>query len=190
MQFIGLGLGKLESKNWALLAKWWWRSMEERDALWRRVTVAKYGVDEWGWIPSRVPRYKVLCLWRKIWRFRNMFSVLEGFLLGLGWVLKLERGAVLVFGWMTVWVWVICLLSFPRFFGVVSTSYLWLRIVILVRVALCLGLCLLGVCVSWKHKSLGPYNTNLTLFNSWVSQMFVYGNLTLQVFSLQDPFLM
>lgn len=115
MQFIGLGLGKLESKNWALLAKWWWRFMEERDTLWRRVTVTKYGVDEWGWIPSRVLRYKVLCLRRKNLRYRNMFSVLEGFLLGVGWVLKLERVVVLVFGWITGWVWVICLYLFLGF---------------------------------------------------------------------------
>eukprot|EP00268_Persea_americana_P061894 TRINITY_DN7882_c0_g1_i1.p1 TRINITY_DN7882_c0_g1~~TRINITY_DN7882_c0_g1_i1.p1 ORF type:complete len:101 (-),score=19.66 TRINITY_DN7882_c0_g1_i1:1-303(-) len=28
----GLGLGDLGLKNWAILAKWWWRFGEERDA--------------------------------------------------------------------------------------------------------------------------------------------------------------
>lgn len=66
--------------------------------------------------------------------------------------------------WVDYWLGVGHLsLSFPSFFGVVSTSYLWLRIVILVRVALCLGLCLLGVCVSWKCQSLSPDNTFLLM---------------------------
>lgn len=33
---------------------------EEREALWREVLVAKYGEEEeGGWVPSRVPRYRV-----------------------------------------------------------------------------------------------------------------------------------
>ena len=39
----GLGLGSLGFKNWSMFAKWWWRFGEERDALWRRVIVEKYG---------------------------------------------------------------------------------------------------------------------------------------------------
>ena len=27
----GLGIGDLDLKNWALLAKWWWRFEEEKD---------------------------------------------------------------------------------------------------------------------------------------------------------------
>lgn len=56
------------------MAKWWWRFEEEREALWRRVIVAKYGVG----IPSRVPRYKVLVLWGNILRFGNVSSCSEG----------------------------------------------------------------------------------------------------------------
>lgn len=41
----GLSLGNLERKG-ALLAKWWRRFGEEREALWRRVIIAKYGVNK------------------------------------------------------------------------------------------------------------------------------------------------
>lgn len=44
----GLGLGSLDYKNWALLDKQFWRFGEEKDALWRKVIVAKYGVEEEG----------------------------------------------------------------------------------------------------------------------------------------------
>lgn len=37
----GLGMVNLELKNWALLAKWWWRFRVKRDALWRKVVVSK-----------------------------------------------------------------------------------------------------------------------------------------------------
>ena len=47
LKFLGgLGFGSLEHKNWALLAKLWWRFGEEKDALWRRIIVSKYGEDE------------------------------------------------------------------------------------------------------------------------------------------------
>lgn len=41
----GLGSGNLDSKNWALLAKLWWRFGEEKEAQWRRIIASKYG----GW---------------------------------------------------------------------------------------------------------------------------------------------
>lgn len=46
----GLGLGNLDVKNWALLAKRWWRYGAEKEALWRKVIVSNYGEDEWGWV--------------------------------------------------------------------------------------------------------------------------------------------
>ena len=45
----GLGLGSLENKNLALLAKSWWRFGEEKEAFWRRLIASKYGEDKWGW---------------------------------------------------------------------------------------------------------------------------------------------
>lgn len=44
----GLGLGDLRLKNLALLEKWLWRFGKEKEALWRRVIVSKYGEGEWG----------------------------------------------------------------------------------------------------------------------------------------------
>lgn len=65
----GLGMCNLEFKNWDLLAKWWWRFGDEREALWRRVIRAKYGEDIWGWEPCRVPRRCLSGLWGNILRF-------------------------------------------------------------------------------------------------------------------------
>lgn len=41
----GLGIGRLEEKNESLLAKWWWRFGKEKDSLWRKILVGKYGED-------------------------------------------------------------------------------------------------------------------------------------------------
>ena len=81
----GLGLCNLEFRNWALLAKWWWRFWDEREALWRRVIRAKYGEDIWGWEPSRVPRHRLSGLWGNILRFEDpSFAGRELFRRGVG----------------------------------------------------------------------------------------------------------
>lgn len=41
-RYGGLGLGDLDKKNQALLAKWRWR-FEEAAALWRKIIANKYG---------------------------------------------------------------------------------------------------------------------------------------------------
>ena len=41
----GLGIGYLDTKNEALLAKWWWRFYKEKNGLWRKILVGKYGAD-------------------------------------------------------------------------------------------------------------------------------------------------
>ncbi|XP_057428588.1 uncharacterized protein LOC130722016 [Lotus japonicus] len=46
VRYGGMGLGFLEWKNKALLLKWFWRFGRERDALWRRLVCAKYGLME------------------------------------------------------------------------------------------------------------------------------------------------
>ena len=50
----GFGPGNLELKNWSLLVKWWWRYGEEKESLWRRKIVSKYGEDVWGWVSKGV----------------------------------------------------------------------------------------------------------------------------------------
>lgn len=56
----GLGFGSLVHKKLALLAKWWWRFGVKKEALWRKVSVSKYGEDNWGWVPKFVFKYRRL----------------------------------------------------------------------------------------------------------------------------------
>lgn len=113
-----LGLSNLEFKNWAILAKWWWRFGEEREALWRGIIVAKYGEDEWGWEPSRVRRS---CVSGNIPRVGNLAYVgAEVFWRGVGF--KAGEGEFsfgLKIGW---WWWVPCSCSFLGCSGLWSTS--------------------------------------------------------------------
>nr|GEY15121.1 cysteine-rich receptor-like protein kinase [Tanacetum cinerariifolium] len=39
----GLGIGSLKTSNQSLLAKWWWRFLNEENALWRKVIVSIHG---------------------------------------------------------------------------------------------------------------------------------------------------
>ncbi|GJZ89143.1 RNA-directed DNA polymerase, eukaryota, reverse transcriptase zinc-binding domain protein [Tanacetum coccineum] len=41
----GLGIGSLRAKNLGLLRKWWWRFLNEKNALWCKVILVFYGVD-------------------------------------------------------------------------------------------------------------------------------------------------
>ncbi|GLU12193.1 hypothetical protein SLE2022_288930 [Rubroshorea leprosula] len=42
----GLGVKDLDKFNMALLGKWRWRLMVEKEALWNRVVEAKYGIHK------------------------------------------------------------------------------------------------------------------------------------------------
>ena len=41
----GLGIGHLKSKNLALVGKWWWHFLSEKNALWCKVISAFHGID-------------------------------------------------------------------------------------------------------------------------------------------------
>jgi len=41
----GLGVRRIREFNVALLGKWCWRLLEDRDSLWFRVLLARYGTD-------------------------------------------------------------------------------------------------------------------------------------------------
>ena len=44
----GLGLKNIETFNTALIGKWLWRALIEKDSLWVKVLEAKYGsADQW-----------------------------------------------------------------------------------------------------------------------------------------------
>uniref|UniRef100_A0A2N9GQ21 Reverse transcriptase domain-containing protein n=1 Tax=Fagus sylvatica TaxID=28930 RepID=A0A2N9GQ21_FAGSY len=70
----GLGIRRVVMTNRALLGKWLWRFGREENHLWRRVIVAKYGVDMGGWF-SLQPRGTHGCgLWKGIMLGRDLFS--------------------------------------------------------------------------------------------------------------------
>jgi len=45
-EYGGLGVRKLREFNTALLEKWRWRLLIDREGLWKRVLVARYGVED------------------------------------------------------------------------------------------------------------------------------------------------
>ncbi|KAK3219657.1 hypothetical protein Dsin_013627 [Dipteronia sinensis] len=57
----GLGIGKVAVKNKGMLAKWVWRFSNEGKALWKRVIVARYGLDSgslyWNWKGTHHPSF-------------------------------------------------------------------------------------------------------------------------------------
>ncbi|RVW86416.1 Transposon TX1 uncharacterized 149 kDa protein [Vitis vinifera] len=52
----GLGLRRIVQLNKALLGKWVWRFARAKDEMWKRVLVAKYGQEEFGWRTKKANR--------------------------------------------------------------------------------------------------------------------------------------
>ena len=52
----GLEAQNLLVLNWALLGKWLWHYVHEREALWRVVVDSKYGSACGGWCSNEVQR--------------------------------------------------------------------------------------------------------------------------------------
>uniref|UniRef100_A0A2N9GN59 Reverse transcriptase domain-containing protein n=1 Tax=Fagus sylvatica TaxID=28930 RepID=A0A2N9GN59_FAGSY len=80
----GLGVRSLTLFNKALLGKWLWRFGLEEHHLWRRVLVAKYGVDFGGWRTSRTRSPYGCGVWKGIvLGWDDYFQHIE-FVVGLG----------------------------------------------------------------------------------------------------------
>lgn len=62
----GLNLTKLELRNIALLVKWWWKFMTERDRKWMRFICNKYGED--FIYNQNVPPKNMSLMFKDIWR--------------------------------------------------------------------------------------------------------------------------
>jgi hypothetical protein len=62
----GLGIRNLRIFNKALLGKWLWRYVHEREAWWKSVVDAKYGSSWNGWCSSAHPRSHGVGLWKNI----------------------------------------------------------------------------------------------------------------------------
>ncbi|RVW28164.1 Calcium-transporting ATPase 10, plasma membrane-type [Vitis vinifera] len=58
----GLGLRKIAQLNKALLGKWVWRFARAKDEMWKRVLVAKYGQEDFGWEKGTKIRF-----WKDTW---------------------------------------------------------------------------------------------------------------------------
>ena len=80
----GLAIKNIRQFNAALLGKWLWRFGVERDAVWKRVIMEKYGSMEGGWM-SKVPTgpYGV-GLWKHIWHGWSSFARFLSFEVGDG----------------------------------------------------------------------------------------------------------
>ena len=80
----GLGLRKLVHLNKALLGEWVWRFARAKEEMWKRVLVAKYGQEEFGWRTKKANGAFGVGLWKEIlkeadWCWDNMtFKVGKG----------------------------------------------------------------------------------------------------------------
>lgn len=73
----GLGFARLDIVNEALLAKWWWRFGNEKEALWRRVLDSKYGYSNKNWIPLPVLSVRGSYTWKGILNISNKVEVMK-----------------------------------------------------------------------------------------------------------------
>ncbi|RVX15986.1 hypothetical protein CK203_005411 [Vitis vinifera] len=78
-----MGLRKLVPLNKALLGKWVWRFANAKEEMWKRVLVAKYGQEEFGWRTKKVGKGTKIRFWKDPWcgevelarRFPQLFNV-------------------------------------------------------------------------------------------------------------------
>jgi len=80
----GLGIRNLRIFNQALLGKWLWCFVHEREALWRSVVDAKYGSTWAGWCSLDPHGSHGVGLWKNIRKGWSLFSSHTRFILGNG----------------------------------------------------------------------------------------------------------
>ena len=80
----GLGIRPLHLFNQALLSKWLWRFGREDTRLWKRVLVAKYGLEGGGWITNHSYATHGCSVWKSIRMGWADFWRHTGFEVGLG----------------------------------------------------------------------------------------------------------
>ncbi|KAJ9677832.1 hypothetical protein PVL29_022672 [Vitis rotundifolia] len=108
----GLGLRKLVFLNKALLGKWVWRFAHAKEEMWKRVLVAKYGQEEFGWRTKKANGAFGVGLWKEImkeadWCWNNM-------------VFKVGKGTKISF-WKDTWCGEVGLARrFPNLFNVAA----------------------------------------------------------------------
>jgi hypothetical protein len=80
----GLEMKNLRKFNEALLGKWLWRFGMEKEAFWRKVIMAKYGIMEGGWMSNIPNGPHGVGLWKFIHSRWDNFSKLLKFEVGDG----------------------------------------------------------------------------------------------------------
>ncbi|WKA12713.1 hypothetical protein VitviT2T_030072 [Vitis vinifera] len=107
-----LGLRKIVQLNKALLGKWVWRFARAKDEMWKRVLVAKYEQEEFGWRTKKTNGAFGVGLWKEImkeayWCWNNM-------------TLKVGKGTKIRF-WKDTWCGDVELARrFPQLFNVAA----------------------------------------------------------------------
>lgn len=105
----GLGIRNLRAKNAALLAKWGWRFMKEKNSLWRQVVQSIHGKSLFGWHTSGLAICSLRSPWVSISRTWLKVEALAMF--------KVENGRTTF--WLEPWVNKTPLIDlFPRFFRI------------------------------------------------------------------------
>ncbi|CAJ2672661.1 unnamed protein product [Trifolium pratense] len=99
-EFGGLGVRQLREFNLALLGKWCWRLLVDREGLWYRVLVARYGV-EGGRLREGGQRGSVW--WREVARIREGVGESEGSWFGEHVLRRVGNGSDTLF-WTDPWV--------------------------------------------------------------------------------------
>ncbi|CAJ2646720.1 unnamed protein product [Trifolium pratense] len=99
-EFGGLGVRQLREFNVALLGKWCWRLLVDREGLWYRVLVARYGV-EGGRLREGGQRGSVW--WREVARIREGVGESEGSWFGEHVLRRVGNGSDTLF-WTDPWV--------------------------------------------------------------------------------------
>jgi len=80
----GLGIRPLCQMNAVLMIKWIWRFAKEEDAFWRKVVVAKYGVEKLGWWSKKSHYAHGVGCWKSILGGLELFKNLVCFQIGNG----------------------------------------------------------------------------------------------------------
>jgi hypothetical protein len=80
----GLGIRNLRIFNRALLGKWLWRNVHEREAWWKLIVDAKYGGVWDEWCSLDPPRSHGVGLWKNIRKGLSLFCSRTRFILGHG----------------------------------------------------------------------------------------------------------
>lgn len=80
----GLGIKTLKVFNKALMGKWLWRFLTEKEALWRMVVMGKYGAGEHVWFPNDIISSFGVSVWKKFRKGWDSFERNIAFEIGNG----------------------------------------------------------------------------------------------------------